>query len=180
MKMIFSYSVLFFSLLFSCKNPEKNQIDLSNKTANSFAETSSYLSQEENYLVRDSLVMVWEQKLLGFAKNSNFKSEKIAVENIYDNSIIDTVINYSQNNSKIEVYKAQNFEAVKSAYIETPDFLLDEFLHVGSKKLVLENIIEQGLSEEPIRVGNLERTIVFTFTFEDVRIKSITFEGYVD
>ena len=180
MKTITSLSIILCSLFFACKNAEKNQIDLSNKTANSFAETSSDSSQIENYLVRDSLVMVWEQKLLGFAKSSNFKSEKVAVENIHDNSIIDTVINYSQNNSKIEVYKAQNFEAVKSAYIESPDFLLDEFLHVGSKKLVFENIIEQGLSEEPIRVGNLERTIVFTFTFEDVRIQSITFEGYVD
>lgn len=173
-------TIVFFSLLFSCKNPEKNQIDLSSETANSFSETSSDLSQEENYLVRDSLVIVWEKKLFDFAKSSNFKSEKVAVENIHDNSIIDTVINYSQNNSKIEVYKAQNFEAVKSAYIETPDFLLDEFLHVGSKKLVLENIVEQGLSEEPIKVGNLERTIVFTFTFKDVRLQSITFEGYVD
>ena len=180
MNILFPFIIVFSSLLFSCKNPEKNEIDFSGDAVNSLAETSSNSSQEENYLVRDSLVMAWEQKLLEFTKNSNFKSEKIAMENIHDNSIIDTLITYSQSNSKIEIYKAQNFEAVKSAYIESPDFLLDEFLHVGSKKLVLENIIEQGLSEQPIKVGNTERTIVFTFTFEDVRIQSISFEGYVD
>lgn len=180
MKKTFSFSIVFFFLFFSCKNPEKNQIDLRSERANSFAETSSNSSQEENYLVRDSLVMAWEKKLLEFTKNNKFKSEKTAIENLHDDSIIDTLIIYSQNNSKIEVYKAQNFEAVKLAYIETPDFILDEFLHVGSKKLVLETAVQQGLSEGPIKVGNLERTIVFTFTFEDVRIQSITFEGYVD
>ena len=174
------FSVLLLPFLLSCKNPEQNEIDLNSDKINSLAKTEPDSIQQEAYLVRDSLIMAWEKKLLEFTKNSNFKSEKIAVENLHDDSIIDTLITYSHKNSKIEIYKAQNFEAVKAAYIETPDFLLDEFLHVGSKKLALENTVGQGLSEEPIKVGNEEGTSVFTFTFEDVHIKSITFEGYVD
>ena len=124
--------------------------------------------------------MTWEKKLLEFTNNSNFKSEKTAVKNLHDDSITDTLITYSQNNSKIEVYKAQHFEAVKAAHIETPDFRLNEYLHVGAKKLVLENDLGQGLSEASIKVGNEEGTTVFTFTLKDARIQSITFEGYVD
>lgn len=180
MKTILLLSIFLSFHLFSCKSPEQKEIKVSASEIYSLVENTNDEIQQENYLVRDSLAMAWEQKLFEFTKSSNFKSEKIAVQNLHDDSIIDTLITYSQNNSKIEVYKARHFEAVKSAYIESPDFLLDEFLHVGSKKLVLENIVAQGLSEEPIKVGNLERTRVFTFTFKDLFIQSITFEGYVD
>lgn len=180
MKTLLSFILIFSFILFSCKNPEKKEMNFGDNTIDSISENTTDELQQETYLIRDSLAMAWEKKLLEFTKNSNFKSEKTAVENVHDNSIIDTLITYSHKNSKIELYKAQNFEAVKSAYIETPDFLLDEFLHVGSKKLAFENTVGQGLSEKPIKVGNEEGTSVFTFTFEDVRIKSITFEGYVD
>ncbi len=180
MKKIISFNVMIFLLLFSCKSPEKKELHSNNAAINSLTENLTEESAQETYLVRDSLVIVWEKKLLEFTKISNFKSEKAAVQNLHDHSIMDTLITYSQNNCKIEVYKAQHFEAVKTAHIETPDFRLNEYLHVGAKKLVLENDLGQGLSEASIKVGNEEGTTVFTFTLKDARIQSITFEGYVD
>lgn len=124
--------------------------------------------------------MVLESELDDFILNPKFNLSVAPKMNIHNQTIIDTIKTRSFGNNRIYSYKSKNKEWVYSAKIRSSEFEFLEAIKIGIKKETFERIIKLELKSDLIKIGNLEQTSVFVFSFKDNRLMAIDYSGYVD
>tara|TARA_R110000737_G_C14395021_1_gene453065 strand:- start:100 stop:645 length:546 start_codon:yes stop_codon:yes gene_type:complete len=132
-------------------------------------------------LNQDSLSILWESNLKKIALlDDRFDLRKEPFTNHHDKSIIDTINTFTYKKSIINIYKAQNFEAIMNAKIQNSDIEIMDYLRIGTKKNLIEKTLETRIPNDNLKVGNLEQTVVFTLKFQSGELIAVEFDGYVD
>ena len=134
----------------------------------------------EQYFENDSLLTLLESDLDKIALNPKFILKTKPKTNNHDETIIDTIKTLTFDKTNIYSYRATNWELIYEAKIENSDFKFLDSISVGTKKKTFENILKTEFKTDLIKIGNLEQTSVFMFSFEDGILKTVNYEGYVD
>ncbi|MGR7812107.1 hypothetical protein [Lacinutrix undariae] len=166
----------------SCKQTESKKMVESEvkEVVETKTETSKSNSVTELYIENDSLVIELMSELERIALNEKFAVEKKPIKNKHVENLVDTIITRTFENTKLTSYKALNKEWIYKAKIENPEFELNDFVKVGTKKYVVEKSLAEGIQNDTLKIGNLEQTSVFNLIFENGILKMITYEGYID
>lgn len=179
-------SILILILLVSCKQTEtkKDKIIKQNLTTELKTETEIKVEDnitEEQFIENDSLAFAFESELEDYAlKSSLFKIELKPYQNHHDKSVIDTMKTLTFDKTKLEFYKAKNWESIIDGIIRNPEIKFIDSLNIGINKRTLENILKTKIKSDKVTLGNLEQTSLFFFQFENGILESIKFEGYFD
>ena len=172
-------------LLVSCK-PKEAEKQLISKTKPTtelkieFVEKTVQVVIQEQFVENDSLTRMLKKELEKIALNSNFDLKVEPRKNKYDEKIIDTIKTLTFGKTKIYSYRAPNWESIYAAKIENAEFIFFDSIKIGIQKSILEYQFKIELENDLIKIGNLEQTSVFTFTFENDKLKTIGYQGYVD
>ena len=178
-------SILFLFLIVSCKQKETKKAEQVEQkpTTELKAETekpNSEISIPEQYFENDILRTILESELDKLALNPIFDLKTEPRKNTHDQTITDTIKTRTFEMNEIYSYKYQNREWIYSAKIRSSEFKFLDSVKIGIKKQTLENILKSELESDLIKVGDLENTSVFIFTFENDTLKTIDYQGYVD
>ncbi len=132
------------------------------------------------YFENDSLRVLLEFDLEKLALNPNFYLKTEPRINSYNETIIDTVKTQTFDKTKIYSYRAKDKEWIYAAKIRDSEFKFLESIKIGVHKKTLENILKSELKTNLIKIGDLENTSVFIFSFENDTLKTIDYQGWVD
>jgi hypothetical protein len=179
------YSIGILILFISCKQKQtekpkisgiKPSVELSLETVRKIEEVFI----PEQFIENDSLISLLESDLNKLALNPKFKLKTEPKTNQYDETITDTIKTLVFDKSKIYTYQSTNWESIYRAEIENPEFEFLDSIKIGMQKETLNKKIKAEIETDLIRIGNLEQTSVFTFQFENEKLKRIIYDGYVD
>jgi len=117
-----------------------------------------------------------------FKKNYNgfLSISKKPVKNVYDESVVDTIYTFSSGKTKIEVYHAKDRDILQSAFIETDKIPLKYNIKVGDTKKNVAKLLKAKITVDKVQVGDLEQGHVYTFTFFNDELISISYDGYIE
>ncbi|MCH2032259.1 MAG: hypothetical protein MK202_01970 [Tenacibaculum sp.] len=167
----------------------KKALKIDNKIIENKKDSNSQKKQKTNqiqntipdqYFENDSLLDLFETDLDKLPLNLKFELLAKPKTNNFDETVIDTIKKYTFDKTIIYSYKATNWESIYFAKIENSVFKFLDSLSVGTKKQSFENLLKTELNTDLVKIGNLEQTSVFSFTFENERLKTIEYDGYVD
>ncbi len=138
------------------------------------------IDNPEQYFINDSLLTKLELELDELTQNSKFDLTTKPRANTHYKTITDTIKIRKFELNEIYSYRSQDNEWVYSAKIRSPEFKFLDSLKIGVKKSTIENILKTELESDLIKIGDLENTSIFIFSFLNDRLKAIDYEGYVD
>jgi len=172
-------------LLISCKQKETQKIEIPEQkpTTELKAETEKIVEKTpipEQYFESDSLRILLESDLEKLALNPKFDLKTEPRINTHNETITDTVKTQTFDKTKIYSYRAKDKEWIYAAKIRSSEFKFLEFIKIGVNKKTLENILKSELETDLIKIGDLENTSVFIFTFANDTLKTIDYQGWVD
>ena len=178
-------SILILILIISCKRKEAKKAESIEQkpTTELKAETKKQIEETnipEQYFENDSLLTELESDLEKIALNPKFDLKAEPKANKHDIKVTDTIKTLTFDKTKINSYRATNWESIYSAKIGNSDFEFLDSINIGIKKENFENQIKTELKTDLIKIGNLEQTSVFIFKFENGKLKVIEYQGYVD
>ena len=178
-------SIFVLILIVSCKQKEtkKKESIYQKSTTELKTEPKKPIEETvitEQYFENDSLLILLESDLDKLALNPKFDLKTKPKTNNHDETIIDTIKTLTFDKTKIYSYRATNWESIYAAKIENSDFKFLDSISIGTKKKTFENLLKTKFKTDLIKIGNLEQTSVFMFSFENGILKTINYEGYVD
>jgi len=121
-----------------------------------------------------------ESDLNKIALNIKFDIIKEPRINAHNETIIDTVKTLTYNDSKIYLYRSTVKEWIYEAKIRSSEFVLLEKINIGVEKKALEKILKTELISDITKIGNLENTSVFIFTFKSDKLIALDYQGWID
>lgn len=173
------------NFLFSCKQAEskkntepKNKKIEKIKTKNKLEQESTYVPKP--YFENDSLASILKTNLEKIALKQKFEISKRTTKNRHVDNLVDTIITLNYKNTELTSYKAVSEEWIYKAKIGDPDFELNDFIKIGTEKYVIEKSLAKKIISDTIKIGNLERTKVFSLIFHSGILKTIEYDGYMD
>jgi len=171
--------------MISCKQKEnqKNEIREQKPKTELKVEPKKIIEEisiPEQYFENDSLRILLESDLDILALNPKLDLKTEPRINTHNETITDTIKILTFGNTKIYSYRATNKEWIYSAKIRNSEFIFLDSINIGIKKNTLENILKSKLETDLIKIGNLENTSVFIFTFENDTLKTIDYQGWAD
>lgn len=173
-------------LIISCKQKEIQKTKISEQKPTTELKTKSEIKVEksnvtEQFMENDSLTFALESELEKFAISySKFKTTLKPYQNHHDKNVIDTIKTLIFDKTKLEFYKAQNWESIIGGIIKNPEIEFSDSLKIGIEKSTLENKLKTKITSDIVILGNLEQTSLFTFYFKNSILESIKFQGYFD
>ena len=178
-------SIFVLILIVSCKQKETKKAESIDQKPTTELKAESKNSIEEidvpeQYFENDSLRNLLESELDKLALNPKFDLKAEPKINTHDKTITDTIKTRTFEKNKVYSYKYQNREWIYSANIRSSEFKFLDSVKIGIKKQTLENILKSELESDLIKIGDLENTSIFIFTFENDTLKTIDYQGYVD
>jgi hypothetical protein len=182
----FLVSIGILLLMISCKQAETKKTQIIEQKPPSELKPETILKVEEDiaeklFVENDSLAFAFESELESYAFDSPiFKIELKPYQNHHDKNVIDTIKTMTFKNTELVFYKAKNWEFIIGALIKNTEIELSDSLKIGIKKKTLENKLKTKIESDIVTLGNLEKTSLFTFHFENGILESIKFEGYFD
>ena len=137
--------------------------------------------KDENYIVLDSVTNSWIASLENISKkDKRFKIKLKISENDHDSRVMDTIRTLTFDKTEIITYSTDSYYGIWTADIKNAEFPLWEYIRVGMKKYELEKTLAEGMNNDTIQIGNLEKTSIFEFYFKKGILERIKFEGYID
>lgn len=169
-------------LLNSCKQTESriDNVSEENDRVKIENDTTELNTIAESYIENDSLTNALKAELETMTSNPKFAIQKKPIQNNHIDDLMDTIITRTFKNTKITSYKAADKEWVYEATIENEEFVLNDFISVGTKKYVVEKSLAYGIHSDTLKIGNFEQTSLFYFIFKSGILKQIEYQGYVD
>ena len=180
------HSIGILILMVSCKQKEAQKIEITKQkpTTELKAETKKLVEDnitKEQFIENDSLAFAFESELENYAiKNSIFKISLKPYQNHHDKNVIDTMKTLTFDKTKLEFYKAKNWESIIGGIIKNAEIEFSDSLKIGMNKKTLENKLKTKIESNKVTLGNLEQTSLFSFQFENGILESIKFKGYFD
>lgn len=147
-------------------------------------ETLSITEEEENQILTGNTFPEVGSSIKWFLEKGFHVSSKSPYPNRHIPEQVDTIVSLSKGKSKVELYHAPGKYMVQSAVIHDLEVNLPEDIHTGLKKEVLFQKIDQSsLSNKNLKELRIKSPVTetsITFNFEEGRIISIHYTGYVD
>jgi len=132
------------------------------------------------YIINDELTNQWIKNLLSKLKSSTFKIEEKPVNNIHNSRITDTIKILKSGRTEIEFYITEDRLILQSAIILDTTIVLDNKIKVGISKETLSKAAKEEISNDLLRIGNLEGQQYFEFKFKNEILYSIIYCGIPD
>lgn len=171
-----------FSILFACRN--RREEGVTNSEAG-IVEKNKVKKNEDGlrinqYIQNDSLTQSWITELTKISKNKN----KFQIENeLRPNrhwDYMDTVKTITFDKSRMTVVSNKGFYGLWTAEICNREIPLTNNIKIGIEKGDLEKIVGIKILNDTVELGNLERTSIFEFNFDNQKLKRIYVIGYED
>jgi|TARA_B110000208_G_C11505150_1_gene334783 hypothetical protein len=179
--LLFIVGISFFFI--SCKEKiakSENKIHTKIESELNFIEIEQK-NKDENYIVLDSVTNSWITSLENISKkDKRFKIKLKISKNDHDSRVMDTIRTMTFDKTEITTYSTDSYYGIWTADIKNAEFPLWEYIGVGMKKYELEKTLAEGMNNDTIQIGNLEKTSVFEFYFKKGILERIKFEGYID
>jgi len=109
------------------------------------------------------------------------KQSKEPTTNIHDTSVVDTIYKFHGKKDTIEFYRAKHKDLLKKFSVASPAFTLYGCMSTGMKKDSLMNRFNiKHSAGNVIKIGNEEKSAVFTFQFKNNQVERIVSTPYLD
>ncbi|MFN2260470.1 MAG: hypothetical protein ABR595_00195 [Psychroflexus sp.] len=173
-------------LLNSCKyeesKKEKNkEIEtITKSTSKSEIAIEEPVKVEEQYIINDSLLVLFSSNLNEIALNPKFNLKAEPTKNKHTEKVIDTIKTLTYDKTEIISYQSTEWESIYKAKIQNPEFEFYDDIKTGISKDNFQKKIGIELESNLIKIGVLEQTSYFIFRFKDDVLKEIGYNGYVD
>lgn len=180
--------VKFFIFLFivGCGSSQKMSVpDFDCQTKNFHYDSSYTLNQRTKYYIvedfanqatKNYTIEAIQKKYSGF-----LNQQKKPTTNIHDTSVVDTIYKFYKEKDTIEIYRAKHKDLLKKLDVTSPAFTLYGCVAAGMKKDSLLNQFDIKHSvNEAIKIGNEEKSVVFTFHFKNNQVERIVSTPYLD
>jgi len=132
------------------------------------------------YFENDSLVSTLELNLEKISQDSKFSISKKTIKNRHVDNLMDTIVTRTFKNTELISYKAESEEWVYKAKILDTDFVLIDFLKIGTKQDIVEKSLGKKVLDDTLKIKNQEEISMFSLIFESRILKSIKYDGYLD
>lgn len=169
----------------SCKQNETRKVQITEQlptvesSAGKEIEDPAIVNSKQ-FVENDSLQMQLYSDLEKLTETRTFEVDRKPVNNRHVDNEVDTIITQKADKIELTSYKTASEEWIYKAVITNADLKFSESIQVGMEKDALGKILKKELNSDLIEVGNLERTSVFIFHFEDEILREIEFDGYLD
>ncbi|MFO8235056.1 MAG: hypothetical protein R6U04_06615 [Bacteroidales bacterium] len=182
-KIVISLIIIFSAGCNSIRNLSVEQFECSNE---SFRYDSSLTDNEGvKYYIQEEFVYNATEKYTVESLIEQYdrflELEKTPTRNIHDTTIVDTIYEFKNKNNIISFYRARHKDLLKEFDVSSSVFPLHGCVSVELPKDSLANKfgIKEPLSDT-IRIGDEERSTVFTFYFSKGKIDRIISMPYFD
>jgi hypothetical protein len=129
-----------------------------------------------NKAINNYTIETVKNKYAGF-----LKQETTPTRNIHDTTRVDTIYKFFDNNTTISFYRAKHKDFLREFEVSDALFNLYGCVSVGmSKEAVKEQFNIKSPLNDTIRIGNEEKTAVFTFYFKKNKLNQIVSTPYID
>lgn len=109
------------------------------------------------------------------------ETRKKPVENLHDNSIIDTIYQFSDNSNTIEYYKGTHANFITKFEVTDNQYDLIGGISPGTSKKAFKKAfnIDDEIGDV-VNIGNTSKTAAYTFYFRKDKVQKISSLFYVD
>jgi len=182
MKLRYFVLLIFLVGCKSTKLTEKTSNNIPNKI---FSNTYSGIENDIPYYSSDEFtnnaLKIYTLDYLKSEFSETNETRKTPVENLHDNSIIDTIYHFSNNSNTIEFYKGTHANFITK--FEVTDSQYDLFGGIspgtGKKDFKKAFIINDKIGDV-VNIGNSSKTAIYTFYFKKDKIQKISSFFYID
>jgi len=109
------------------------------------------------------------------------KQSKEPTTNIHDTSVVDTIYKFHGEKDTIEFYRAKHKDLLKTFSVSSPAFNLYGCISTEMKKDSLLNRFDiKHSAGDVIKIGNEDKSVVFTFQIKNNQVKRIVSNPYLD
>jgi len=136
-----------------------------------------YIAEDfANQATKDYTIEAIQKKYTDF-----FKQYTEPTTNIHDTSVVDTIYKFHDENDTIEFYRAKHKDLLKKFNVTSPAFSLYGCISTGMKKDSLLNRFNiKHSAGDVIKVGNEDKSAVFTIQFKNNQVQRIVSTPYLD
>ncbi|QIA09331.1 hypothetical protein [Draconibacterium halophilum] len=109
------------------------------------------------------------------------ETSKTPVDNLHDNSIVDTIYHFSDNSNEIEYYKGTHANFITKFDVTDSQYDLYGGISAGTRKDDFTKAFNiENKTGDVVNIGNASQTAIYTFYFRNNKIQRISSLFYID